>query len=154
MQSVIETLNELFMQSFENAGYDKELGRVVVSNRPDLCQFQVNGAMGGAKLYRKAPLQIANDVLTNIKENDIVKDVNVVAPGFININVKDEFLSNYLNGMLNSPDCGFEKTQNPKTVVIDYGGPNVAKPLHVGHLRSAVIGESLKRLNNFYGNKN
>ena len=153
MQSVIETLNELFMQSFENAGYDKELGRVVVSNRPDLCQFQVNGAMGGAKLYRKAPLQIANDVLANIKENDIVKDVNVVAPGFININVKDEFLSNYLNGMLNSPDCGFEKTQNPKTVVIDYGGPNVAKPLHVGHLRSAVIGESLKRLNNFYGNK-
>ena len=152
MLSVIETLNEIFMNSFEQAGFDRELGRVSVSNRPDLCQFQVNGAMGGAKLYRKAPLMIANEVLANIKENDIIKDVNVVAPGFININVKDEFLQNYLNGMLTSPKCGFENKEDIKTVVIDYGGPNVAKPLHVGHLRSAVIGEALKRLNRFYGN--
>ena len=152
MLSVIETLNEIFMNSFEQAGFDRELGRVTVSNRPDLCQFQVNGAMGGAKLYRKAPLMIANEVLANIKENDIIKDVNVVAPGFININVKDEFLQNYLNGMLTSPKCGFENKEDIKTVVIDYGGPNVAKPLHVGHLRSAVIGEALKRLNRFYGN--
>jgi arginyl-tRNA synthetase len=108
--------------------------------------------MGGAKLYRKAPLMIAQEVLANIKENDIIKDVNVVAPGFININVKDEFLQNYLNGMLTSPKCGFENKEAPQTVVIDYGGPNVAKPLHVGHLRSAVIGEALKRLNRFYGN--
>ena len=152
MLSVIETLNEIFMNSFEQAGFDRELGRVTVSNRPDLCQFQVNGAMGGAKLYRKAPLMIANEVLANIKENNIIKDVNVVAPGFININVKDEFLQNYLNGMLTSPKCGFENKEDIKTVVIDYGGPNVAKPLHVGHLRSAVIGEALKRLNRFYGN--
>ncbi len=152
MLSVIETLNEIFMNSFEQAGFDRELGRVTVSNRPDLCQFQVNGAMGGAKLYRKAPLMIAQEVLANIKENDIIKDVNVVAPGFININVKDEFLQNYLNGMLTSPKCGFENKEDIKTVVIDYGGPNVAKPLHVGHLRSAVIGEALKRLNRFYGN--
>ena len=141
------------MQSFENAGYDRELGRVTVSNRPDLCQFQVNGAMGGAKLYRKAPLQIANDVLANIAQNDIIKDINVVAPGFININVKDEFLYTYLNGMLTEDKCGFENKEAPLTVVIDYGGPNVAKPLHVGHLRSAVIGEAIKRLNLFYGNK-
>ena len=153
MLSVIETLNEIFMQSFENAGYDRELGRVVVSNRPDLCQFQVNGAMGGAKLYRKAPLMIANDVISNLVANDVIDSVNVVAPGFININVKDSFLNNYLNGMLNSDNVGFEKTKSPKTVVVDYGGPNVAKPLHVGHLRSAVIGEALKRLNRFYGNK-
>ena len=153
MLSIIETLNQIFMQSFENAGYDKELGRVTVSNRQDLCQFQVNGAMGGAKLYRKAPLQIANDVLANIVSNDIIKDINVVAPGFININVKDEFLHSYLNGMLTEDKCGFESKEAPLTVVIDYGGPNVAKPLHVGHLRSAVIGEALKRLNLFYGNK-
>lgn len=153
MLSVIETLNQIFMQSFENAGYDRELGRVTVSNRPDLCQFQVNGAMGGAKLYRKAPLQIANDVLANIPQNDIIKDINVVAPGFININVKDEFLYTYLNGMLTEDKCGFENKEAPLTVVIDYGGPNVAKPLHVGHLRSAVIGEAIKRLNLFYGNK-
>ena len=153
MLSVLETLNEIFMQSFENAGYDRELGRVTVSNRPDLCQFQVNGAMGGAKLYHKAPIMIANDVISNIKENNIIENINVVAPGFININVKDEFLHTYLNGMLSSPKCGFENKEAPLTVVIDYGGPNVAKPLHVGHLRSAVIGEALKRLNRFYGNK-
>lgn len=153
MLSVIETLNEIFMQSFENAGYDRELGRVVVSNRPDLCQFQVNGAMGGAKLYHKAPLMIANDVISNLVSNEVIEKVSVVAPGFININVKDSFLNDYLNEMLKSSDVGFEKTKNPKTVVIDYGGPNVAKSLHVGHLRSAVIGEAIKRLNRFYGNK-
>ena len=153
MLSVIETLNEIFMQSFENAGYDRELGRVVVSNRPDLCQFQVNGAMGGAKIYHKAPLMIANDVISNLVSNDVIESVNVVAPGFININVKDSFLNEYLNGMLKSENVGFEKTKDAKTVVIDYGGPNVAKALHVGHLRSAVIGEALKRLNRFYGNK-
>ena len=152
MLSVIETLNEIFMNSFEKAGYNRDLGRVTVSNRPDLCQFQVNGSMSGAKLYKKAPLMIAKDVLENLVSNDIIKDVNVVAPGFININVKDEFLHNYLFNMLTLKDLGFEKTKSKKTVVIDYGGPNIAKALHVGHLRSAVIGEALKRLNRFYGN--
>ena len=153
MQSVIETLNKIFMTSFEKSGYDRELGRVTVSNRPDLCQFQVNGAMGGAKLYKKAPLIIANEVVSNIDNNDVIQSINVVAPGFININVKDDFLHSYLHGMLTSQDYGFEKTETPQTIVLDYGGPNIAKPLHVGHLRSAVIGEALKRLNRFYGNK-
>ena len=153
MKTVIETLNEIFMNAFEKSGFDRELGRVVVSNRPDLCQFQCNGSMSGAKLYRKAPLMIANDVLANIGENDIIADVQVVAPGFINIRIKDEFLSTYLYEMSKSENCGFSKVENPKTVVIDYGGPNVAKPLHVGHLRSAVIGEALKRMNRFVGNK-
>lgn len=152
MLSIIETLNEIFMKSFEEKGYDRELGRVVVSNRPDLCQFQVNGAMGGAKIYKKAPLMIANDVVSAVKENDVIKDITVVNPGFININVKDEFLGQYLFLMMNEKDFGFESKEAPKTVVIDYGGPNIAKPLHVGHLRSAVIGEALKRLNRFYGN--
>ena len=153
MKTVIENLNEIFMSAFEKSGFDKELGRVVVSNRPDLCQFQCNGSMSGAKLYHKAPFMIANDVVANIAENDIIADVSVVNPGFINIKVKDEFLSAYLYEMSKSENCGFSKVENPKTVVIDYGGPNVAKPLHVGHLRSAVIGEALKRMNKFVGNK-
>ena len=153
MQTVIEELNQIFAQAFTKAGYDEQLGRVVVSARPDLCQFQCNGAMSGAKQYRKAPLMIANDVINNIAENDVIESVNVVAPGFINIMVKDAFIGKYLSEMDTEADCGFAKTENPKTVVIDYGGPNVAKPLHVGHLRSAVIGECLKRLNRFVGNK-
>ncbi len=153
MLSIIETLNEIFTKAFQDAGYDKELGRVVISNRPDLCQFQINGAMGGAKLYRKAPLQIANDVLSHIPNNSIIDSITVVPPGFININIKDEFLHSYLNEMLNSPKCGFENKEAPQTIVLDYGGPNIAKSLHIGHLRSAVIGEALKRLNRFYGNR-
>lgn len=153
MKTVIEVLSDIFMNAFENAGFDADLGRVVVSARPDLCQYQVNGAMGAAKLYHKAPFMIANDVLAHVNENDIIEKVEVVNPGFINITVKDKFVSSYMQDMLNASDCGFEKIKNPKTVVIDYGGPNVAKTLHVGHLRSAVIGEALKRMNRFYGHK-
>ena len=153
MKTIIDVLSDVFMDAFNKAGYDKELGRVVVSARPDLCQYQVNGAMGAAKIYHKAPMMIANDVMANIKENDVIEKVDAVNPGFINIVVKDKFLSQYMQDMSEASDCGFEKTKNPKTVVIDYGGPNVAKTLHVGHLRSAVIGEALKRMNRFYGNK-
>lgn len=153
LKTVIEVLSDIFMKAFADAGYDKDLGRVVVSARPDLCQYQVNGAMGAAKLYHKAPFMVANDVVAHVKENDIIEKVEVVNPGFINITVKDKFISSYMQDMLNADDCGFEKTKEPKTVVIDYGGPNVAKTLHVGHLRSAVIGEALKRMNRFYGNK-
>ena len=153
MQTVIDVLSEIFSQAFANAGYDAGLGRVVVSARPDLCQFQCNGAMSAAKQYRKAPLMIANDVIAALPENDVVETVSVVAPGFVNITVKDEFICRYLEEMRAAPDCGFAKTDNPQTIIIDYGGPNVAKPLHVGHLRSAVIGECLKRLNRFAGHK-
>lgn len=153
MQTVIDVLSEIFSKAFANAGYDASLGRVVVSARPDLCQFQCNGAMSAAKQYRKAPLMIANDVIAALPENDVVETVSVVAPGFVNITVKDEFICRYLEEMRAAPDCGFAKAENPQTIIIDYGGPNVAKPLHVGHLRSAVIGECLKRLNRFAGHK-
>ena len=153
MQTVIDVLSEIFSKAFANAGYDAGLGRVVVSARPDLCQFQCNGAMSAAKQYRKAPLMIANDVIAALPENDVVETVSIVAPGFVNITVKDEFICRYLEEMRAAPDCGFAKAENPQTIIIDYGGPNVAKPLHVGHLRSAVIGECLKRLNRFAGHK-
>jgi len=153
VQTVIDKLSDIFSAGFSAAGYDAALGRVVVSARPDLCQFQCNGAMSAAKQYRKAPLAIADDVAAALPANDVVATVSVVAPGFINITVKDEFIACYLEEMNQSENCGFAKVENPRTVVIDYGGPNVAKPLHVGHLRSAVIGECLKRLNRFAGNK-
>lgn len=153
MQTVIDKLSDIFSAGFSAAGYDAALGRVVVSARPDLCQFQCNGAMSAARQYRKAPLAIANDVAAALPANDVVATVSVVAPGFINIIVKDEFIACYLEEMSQSENCGFAKVENPRTVVIDYGGPNVAKPLHVGHLRSAVIGECLKRLNRFAGNR-
>lgn len=153
MQTVIDKLSDIFSAVFSAAGYDAALGRVVVSARPDLCQFQCNGAMSAARQYRKAPLAIANDVAAALPANDVVATVSVVAPGFINITVKDEFIACYLEEMSQSENCGFAKVENPRTVVIDYGGPNVAKPLHVGHLRSAVIGECLKRLNRFAGNR-
>lgn len=153
MQTVIDKLSDIFSAGFSAAGYDAALGRVVVSARPDLCQFQCNGAMSAARQYRKAPLAIANDVAAALPANDVVATVSVVAPGFINITVKDKFIACYLEEMSQSENCGFAKVENPRTVVIDYGGPNVAKPLHVGHLRSAVIGECLKRLNRFAGNR-
>ena len=153
MQTVIDILSDIFSKGFAAAGYDASLGRVVVSARPDLCQFQCNGAMSAARQYRKAPLAIANDVAAALPANDVVENVSVVAPGFINITVTDAFIARYLEEMGTAADCGFEKTKSPQTVIIDYGGPNVAKPLHVGHLRSAVIGECLKRLNRFAGHK-
>ena len=127
MKTVIEVLSDTFMEAFEKAGFDKEFGRVVVSARPDLCQYQVNGAMGAAKVYHKAPMMITGDVIANLPENDVIEQVLVVNPGFINITVKDKFVSDYMTQMLNSDDCGFEKTKTPKSIVMDYGGPNVAK---------------------------
>ncbi|MBR2274032.1 MAG: arginine--tRNA ligase [Alphaproteobacteria bacterium] len=153
MNTIIEELSKLFCEAFTKAGYKADLGRVVISARPDLCQYQVNGAMGGAKLYHKAPMMIAQDVVAAIPENEIIKNVAVVNPGFINISVKDSYIADYMQQMLMGTDCGFKKTAQPQKVVLDYGGPNVAKTLHVGHLRSAVIGDALKRINRFYGNQ-
>lgn len=153
MQSVIENLSAIFAKAFAAAGYGGASGRVVVSARPDLCQFQCNDAMSAAKQYHKAPLIIANDVVAHLPANEVVESVSVVSPGFINIVIKDSFICRYMVEMSCEKDYGFVKTENPKTIVIDYGGPNVAKPLHVGHLRSAVIGECLKRLNRFAGHK-
>lgn len=153
MNTIIETLNEIFTKSFSLAGYGPDLGRVVISARPDLCQFQVNGAMQAAKIYHKSPMAIATDVMQNIALNDMTEKVELAAPGFINITLKDAFILKYLEEMRTAENLGFAKAKTPQTIVIDYGGANVAKALHVGHLRSAVIGECLKRLNRFAGHK-
>ena len=152
MKKLLELITEEFEKAFEKNEYDKKLGKVVVSNRPDLCQYQCNGAMAGAKLYHKAPIMIANQVVESLQDNKMFESVEAVMPGFINIKVNSEFVAKYLNDMKEADKYGCEN-KAPETIVIDYGGANVAKPLHVGHLRSAVIGESVKRIERFMGNK-
>lgn len=152
MKKLLELITEEFEKAFEKNEYDKKLGKVVVSNRPDLCQYQCNGAMAGAKLYHKAPIMIANQVVESLQDNEMFESVEAVMPGFINIKLNSEFVAKYLNDMKEADKYGCENKE-PETIVIDYGGANVAKPLHVGHLRSAVIGESIKRIERFMGNK-
>lgn len=152
MKKLLELITEDFEKAFEQNEYDKKLGKVVVSNRPDLCQYQCNGAMAGAKLYHKAPIMIANQVVESLQDNEMFESVEAVMPGFINIKLNSEFVAKYLNDMKEADKYGCEN-KAPETIVIDYGGANVAKPLHVGHLRSAVIGESVKRIERFMGNK-
>ncbi len=144
-------LTAIAEEAFAAAGYNRELGTVTFSDRPDLCQFQCNGALTGAKVHRKSPMVIANDVLSHLSENKIFKSVTVAPPGFINMILTDEFIAEEAEKMAESDRLALPVTEK-KTIVVDYGGPNVAKPLHVGHLRAAIIGETLKRLARFLGN--
>ena len=153
MKKLMELMAEELASAFEKAGYDPEYGKVTVSNRPDLCEYQCNGAMAGAKAYKKAPFMIADDVVAFLKDSNIFSVAEVVRPGFINLRVKEEFLAEYLREMSADPKYSVNAAEQPKTIIIDYGGPNVAKPLHVGHLRSAIIGESIKRIGRFVGHK-
>ena len=118
-----------------------------------ICASISDGAMAAAKEYHKAPIMIANAVVEAMQGSEVFGEVQAVNPGFINMKVNNEYLSQYLNGMEKDERMGCEKAENPKTIMIDYGGPNVAKPLHVGHLRSAIIGESVKRIARFAGHK-
>lgn len=153
MKKLIELMAEELSAAFEKAGYDPAYGRVGVSNRPDLCEYQCNGAMAGAKAYKKAPFMIADDVAANLKGSGIFSMVEVVKPGFINLKVSEEYLAQYLNEMGEDEKLSVNAAEKPQTIIIDYGGPNVAKPLHVGHLRSAIIGESIKRIGRYVGHK-
>lgn len=151
MKKFLDLISEEMKQAFEDAGYDRELGKVTLSNRPDLCEYQCNGAMAGAKLYKKAPFVIANEVAEKCGESKIFAEVTAVNPGFLNLKVREEFVTEYLTRMSGDHKFGLEMPEKPKKIIIDYGGPNVAKPLHVGHLRSAVIGESIKRIARYAG---
>ena len=153
MKKIIDLLSEEMQAAFVAAGYDSDLGKVTLSNRPDLCEYQCNGAMAGAKRYKKAPIMIANDVAAKLADSKIFSEVNAIAPGFLNLKVKESFVSEYLREMEASEKFGLEKPEHVKKIIIDYGGPNVAKPLHVGHIRSAVIGESIKRISRYAGHE-
>ena len=153
MKQFIEDIEDIFKSAFAKAGYDESYGVITVSKRADLCEYQCNGCMSAAKAYKKKPIDIAGEVIQQIGDDPAFEKVEAVMPGFINITVSGGALAQKLSGMAKDECFGFEKEENPKTVVIDYGGANVAKPLHVGHLRSAVIGESVKRIISHAGNK-
>ena len=146
MQTFFEQLSEELAGAFERAGYDRSYGRAVPSNRPDLCEVQCNGAMAAKKAYAKAPIEIAQNVAAQLSDSQVFASAEAVMPGFLNLQVREEHAAAYLQNMAEDEGLGVEKAAQPRTVIVDYGGANVAKPLHVGHLRAAIIGESLKRM--------
>ena len=150
MEKILDLITHKMQQAFQDAGYDASFGRVTVSNRPDLCEYQCNGALAAAKQYKCAPIQIASAVVAKLNADDYSM-IEAVMPGFINLKLSGHFLQTYLEEMRTAPDFGVEKIGEGKTIVVDYGGANVAKPLHIGHLRPAIIGEALKRLHAFMG---
>ncbi len=152
MEKIVDLISQQVARAFAQAGFDPSYGRVTVSNRPDLCEFQCNGAMPAAKVYHRAPIQIAQAVAAQLEDCGMFCQADAVSPGFLNLRLSPAYLRDYAVQMGRSPHFGLEPEANPRTVVLDYGGPNVAKPLHVGHLRSAIIGESLKRINRYFGN--
>lgn len=152
MRKILDLITDEMVKAFEAAGLDAKYAKVTVSNRPDLCEYQCNGAMAAAKEYKKAPIMIAEEVVTQLKDNTMFESVEAVKPGFLNLKLNNEFVASYISKMQEDTErLGCDKVENPKTIMIDYGGPNVAKPLHVGHLRSAIIGESIKRIGKFMG---
>ena len=152
MKKILELITGEVTQAFVDCGYDAKYGKVTLSNRPDLCEYQCNGAMAAAKEYKKAPFMIADEVAEKLSGNAMFSMVESVKPGFLNFKLDEAYLADYVAKMqADEGRYGCEKTKEPTTIMIDYGGPNVAKPLHVGHLRSAIIGESIKRIGRFMG---
>lgn len=152
MKKLMDQITEEVTKAFTDAGYDAKYGRVTLSNRPDLCEYQCNGAMAAAKEYHCAPFLISDKIAEGLSGNPMFAMAESVKPGFLNLKLSPDYLAGYLNHMqADEGRFGCEKTAHPKTIMIDYGGPNVAKPLHVGHLRSAIIGESVKRIGKYMG---
>ena len=152
MEKLIDLISAEVSAAFEAAGFDPAYGKVTVSNRPDLGEYQCNGAMPAAKTAHRAPIQIAEAVAEQLRGRPAFAAVDAVKPGFLNLKLSPDYVAAYLNRMAESDRFGLEPEAQPRTIVIDYGGPNVAKPLHVGHLRSAIIGESIKRIYRYFGN--
>jgi arginyl-tRNA synthetase len=151
MEKLLEKLSKIVQDKFEQHGYSREYGAVNISNRQDLCQFQCNGALAAAKKYNKPPIVIAKEIAADLKNYECFENVSAANPGFINISIKDRYLVDYLTDMSTDKKYGCVEAAEPLTIIVDYGGANIAKPLHVGHLRSAIIGESLKRIARFLG---
>ena len=152
MKKILDLITDEVTKAFTECGYDAKYAKVTLSNRPDLCEYQCNGAMAAAKEYKKAPFMIADEVVEKLVANPIFAMAESVKPGFLNLKIDEAYLADYVAKMQEDDGrFGCEKTEAPKTIMIDYGGPNVAKPLHVGHLRSAIIGESVKRIGKFMG---
>lgn len=153
MKTIVDLLTEEVTAAFQKAGYNEKYGVVKISNRPDLCQYQCNGALAAAKEYKKAPLMIAEEAAALLADSSTWKEVKAIQPGFINLTVSEVFLAEYLNKMKETDRFGCDTPEEPMTIIVDYGGANIAKPLHVGHLRAAIIGESVKRIGKFAGHR-
>lgn len=152
MKKILDLITDEVTKAFTECGYDAKYAKVTLSNRPDLCEYQCNGAMAAAKEYKKAPFMIADEVVEKLAVNPMFAMAESVKPGFLNLKINEAYLADYVAKMQEDEGrFGCDKTEAPKTIMIDYGGPNVAKPLHVGHLRSAIIGESVKRIGKFMG---
>ena len=152
MEKILDVISKQVIEALKTCGYDEKYGKVTLSNRPDLCEYQCNGAMAAAREYKCAPFLIADKVAEQLQKNEMFESAESVKPGFLNLKLSPEYLAEYLRQMEGDGQrLGCNKCEHPKTILIDYGGPNVAKPLHVGHLRSAIIGESVKRIGRFMG---
>ena len=151
MKKILDLIAAKMRPAFAACGYEETYAKVTLSNRPDLCEYQCNGAMAAAKVYKKKPIDIANDVVEKLAGDPMFSEMTAVMPGFINIKLDRGYLADYMNGMRTSDKLGLEEVEQPVTIIVDYGGANVAKPLHVGHLRPAIIGEAIKRMGKFLG---
>lgn len=149
MKKILDLITAEVKAAFVECGYEEAYGKVNLSNRPDLCEYQCNGAMAAAKAYKKKPIDIANGVVERLAGSSLFSQVEAVMPGFINLRTAPQFVADYMNGMAQDERLGCDTAENPMTIMVDYGGANVAKPLHVGHLRAAIIGESVKRMGRF-----
>ncbi|GMO56022.1 MAG: arginine--tRNA ligase [Rickettsiales bacterium] len=147
---MLKILNKELKKIFEKLNFNQEFAFFVYSNRPDISDFQTNCAMPLAKSEKKSPIEIAEIIVSELKELPCFDSVSINAPGFINVKVKNDFIIDFLNTAKN---YGYENNDKQKVIVIDYGSPNVAKELHIGHLRSAAIGECIKQMLLFNGDK-
>ncbi len=144
--SIISDLSQRFGEAFAATGFDAAWGQVVPSQRPELAQYQCNGALGAAQQSGGNPRQIGTDVIAAIDDGSPFEDLEVAGPGFINITVIDQVLADFTQAMADDDRLGIEPAEHPMKILVDYGGPNMSKSMHVGHLRASIIGESLKRL--------
>ena len=150
---LIEELSTIVGDAFANEGLDRAFGDVKPADRPDLAQFQCNGALAAAKAQKQNPRALGEKIAEALNANEIFKEAVVAGPGFINLTLDDGFLDQRLNALRDDERCGGWTNPEPEKIVLDYGGPNVAKPLHVGHLRTAIIGQSLKQIFRFVGDE-
>ncbi|MFA7276290.1 MAG: arginine--tRNA ligase [Pseudobdellovibrionaceae bacterium] len=151
MNSLISQLSGILGEAFVAEGLDMSFGRVIGSDRPDLAQFQCNGAMAAAKAARKNPRAVAEAIVMRLNVHPAFAKVEIAGPGFINLTLTDSYLQKYLALLVRDTRCGASPLVQGETVVLDYGGPNVAKAMHVGHLRASIIGDSVRRIMKFAG---
>lgn len=151
MKKILDLIAAEMKPAFAACGYEESYAKVVLSNRPDLCEYQCNGAMAAAKAYKKKPIDIANEVVEKLAGGAMFSEITAVMPGFINLRLDTQWLADYMNRMQEADKLGLDEVGHGETIIVDYGGANVAKPLHVGHLRAAVIGESVKRMGAYLG---